>query len=220
MNRLSIEPFIKKLTFRQISAKRTFGTLLITFAVIVLMGGAAVKAQAPTSHELQAQHAKAREQALAIIASELKQIVYDREQILWLARVLYSETKLAHEMPYIGWVVRNRVELGHRAFDYEAGVNNYKGASLARSQFSGLHPRLDRNAVHNLSMDYGMVGNPAWDNALDIAESIYYSDGSDRVLSQRVVYFYSPTVISPPNWASSSREAHRFPSNRFAFYYQ
>ncbi|WP_240332831.1 hypothetical protein [Salinibacter ruber] len=33
---------------------------------------------------------------------------------LWLARAIYSETKLPHEQELVAWVVRNRVETAYR----------------------------------------------------------------------------------------------------------
>ena len=197
------------------------GSLLIVVALTGLTGAIPTEAQAPTEAET-AEHDNGfvteadRAAALEKLAAEIKQISYDNEQIEWLARLIYSETKRSAEMPYIAWVVRNRVDIGHRSYDAAAGVNNYKGAALANSQFSGMHPHLDHNAYKNLAMNYGVVGVPAWDEAVRVAREVYYADSSERLLAQNVTHFYSP-FISPPAWANPNKLAYRF-EGRFHFY--
>jgi hypothetical protein len=229
MKRTAIKSLIKHITKSDLSSanvgKKVLGSLLIIASLTMLSGIATTRAEVPVDSEstevsdgfiTEAE----RQAALATIAAEIRRLAQEKEDILWAARVIYSETKRYDEMPYIAWVLRNRVERGHRSFDYESGTNNYKGAALAKSQFSGMHPHLDRNAHRNLAMSYDTVGVPSWDHALAVAERVYYSDGSDRLLSSDTVYFYSPTVIAPPAFASPSysREVLRFPTNRFAFY--
>lgn len=220
MKRLNIESFIKRVftrrvdldTLNKLARSFSHGSLVVVLSITFLSSGLVTAAQAPTEGEV-----LNREQALAEIATELNALIEAKSEILWMARVLYSETKLPEEMPYIAWVLRNRVELGHRAWDSEAGKNTYKGAALAKSQFSGMHPHLDRHATTNLSMNYQSTGY-AWEQALKIAEQVYYSDGSDRVLGQNVIYFYSPIAISPPDWAYRVTKVHEFESRRFAFF--
>ena len=56
------------------------------------------------------------------------------EDILWLARCIYSETKRAHEQELVAWVVRNRVETRYR------GQGTYRGVVLDPYQFSAFNP--------------------------------------------------------------------------------
>lgn len=222
-----IEIFIKKTLMsawsnRSVGIKKSLGSLLIVASLTGLGGTIATEAHAPNEAEAQlmgeSQSADANRAAtIEKLAAEIRQIAYDEEQVLWLARILYSETKRSDEMPYIAWVVRNRVELGHRAFDYETGINNYKGAALAKSQFSGMHPNLDHNAARNLAMSYDTVGVSAWNEALRIAEEVYYADEAARVLDKYVTHFYSP-YIPKPAWAEKGTEVYRFADNRFVFY--
>ena len=199
----------------------TVGALLIVISLTALTGAVPTEAQAPTEEET-ASHddgfvtEEARAAALEKLATEIKQIAYDSEQIEWLARVIYSETKRPSEMPYIAWVIRNRVDIGYRSYDATAGVNNYLGAALASSQFSGMHPHLDRNATKNLAMGYHSAGVPAWDAAVEVARDVYYADSSERLLGQTVTHFYSP-FIAPPAWAQSHKLAYKF-EGRFHFY--
>src|SRR3990167_5555288 len=58
----------------------------------------------------------------------------EAKDILWLARILYSESKVREEQIIIAWVVRNRVESGFR------GAQSYKDVAISPAQFSGLWP--------------------------------------------------------------------------------
>ncbi len=57
------------------------------------------------------------------------------EPTLWLARAIYSETKLPHEQELVAWVVRNRVETAYR------GRRTYRAVVLDPYQFSAFQPR-------------------------------------------------------------------------------
>ena len=218
MERLTqtFETFIKKPQFQK-QLRIVLAALILLSSIIGFSTGHITTAQAPTDAELKAQFEAERTLALEKLALEMKQLAFDNEEILYLARVIYSETKRPSEMPYIAWVIRNRVEMGHRAFDYEVGKNSYKGAALAKSQFSGMNPNLDRNATRNLAMDFDVVGDYAWDQAVKVAEEVYFSDGSDRVLAADVTHFYSP-YIAPPAWAYKGTKVYEAPERRFAFY--
>ena len=140
----------------------------------------------------------------------------DEEEILWLARVLYSETKRASEQRLIAWVVRNRVETG-----FWDG-HTYKAIATQPDQFSGLqpkHPHYD----YNISLSYSDTDNSHWNQALSIARSIYYAPSSERPFSQMTRHFYSPHAVTRhPQWASGQEAIHTVEANdgriRFAFY--
>ena len=151
-------------------------------------------------------------EVLRDFAEDLNLLAQQKGEVLWLARVIYSESKRPHEQALVAWVVRNRTE---NKF-YSDGT--YEGTALARSQFSGMHPRLDRHATRNLSMNYQTVGDPAWESAMRIAEEVYYSDGSNRPFDGDVQHFYSPIVIAPPAWAYHGEKVYETEGRRFAFY--
>ena len=226
-----MKPFIKSLTTKlslpislahSNAIHSTIGSLLVVVALIGITGAVPTLAEAPTETELETVDngfvsEAERAAALQKLANEVKQIAYHNEQILWLSRLIYSETKRPYEQRLVAWVVRNRVDIGHRSYDSEAGVNNYKGAALARSQFSGMHPHLDHNAHKNLAMSYDVIGVPSWDSALEIAREVYYADASMRPLAQNVTHFYSP-FIAPPKWANPNKLAYKI-EGRFHFYW-
>lgn len=119
---------------------------------------------------------------------------YDKNEILWLARIIYSETKIPSEMRLIGWVARNRVETNYFGSSYE---------SIAKSpnQFSGLN-RYDIEFKNNMSLGYEDTLNNSWRLSLMIAEEIYYADESARPFPVNIRHFYSPiSVRNAPSWA-------------------
>jgi spore germination cell wall hydrolase CwlJ-like protein len=138
----------------------------------------------------------------------------DKEEILWLARIVYSETKRPHEQRLVAWVVRNRVDTGYTGQTYEAVANH-------SSQFSGLQPS-DPRYEHNMSRWWASQGH-SWNNALRIAKEVYFAPESERPFSVTTRHFYSPVAVSKPDWARG-REAVRVINSsharapRFAFY--
>lgn len=144
-----------------------------------------------------------------------EETIDDREEILWLARIIYSETKRPQEQVLVGWVVRNRVES-------QVFGNRYKDVARASGQFSGLHAS-DNQYAHNITREYDSAGK-AWKSAVNIARSVYYADASLRPFSKATRHFYSPrSVTRTPKWASGIDPSHvvKDPSSssvRFAFY--
>lgn len=140
----------------------------------------------------------------------------DESEILWFARILYSETKDANEMRLVAWVVRNRVDTGYRG-------NTYETVAKSKNQFSGLSPS-DPNYKINTTLDYDDT-NAAWKQALSIAKEVYYASEKERPFAQSVRHFYSPvSVSSAPSWAHEDALALVVPSStpngaaRFEFY--
>lgn len=137
----------------------------------------------------------------------------ESEEILWLARILYSETKDVREMNDIAWVVRNRVETNFRG-------DTYKAVALSSNQFSGLSKN-DAHYKHNISRNYESK-NVAWLEALGVARAVYNAKDWERPFPITVRHFYSPVAVDAPMWVDSG-ELH---SNvidtkgnvRFAFY--
>jgi len=105
------------------------------------------------------------------------------ESTLWLARAIYSETKLPHEQELVAWVVRNRVETQYR------GRNSYKDVVLDPYQFSAFNPGSSKRSFFlSLTPD---VPLPAWQQALWIAHYVRHADTAYRPFSIETRHFYS-----------------------------
>jgi hypothetical protein len=139
----------------------------------------------------------------------------DKSEILWLARVIFSETKDEEEMNLVGWVVRNRVEAEYRGA-------TYKEVAQSTHQFSGLNPK-DAQYDININMGYEST-NEKWVKAIAMAKKIYFADGNKRPFSKNVLHFYSPMSVSEtPKWTEGGELDYEIPGNegmapRFAFY--
>lgn len=146
------------------------------------------------------------------VLDERKQALYE-EDVLWFARLIYSETKNPDEQIYIAWVARNRVDTGFRG-------NSYKEVALSSGQFSGLNT-FDHNYSHNINLDYGDRVS-GWDTAVEIAKIVYDAPEEFRPFPKTVRHFYSPTVIAKPSWAYGQAPVKEITNDwggiRFAFY--
>lgn len=121
----------------------------------------------------------------------------DKREILWLARIMYSETKRADEQELIGWVVRNRVDTGYTGYTYE-------DVAKRSAQFSGLNPG-DNLYEHNISRWYSSGGH-SWEKALELAKKVYFADESERPLALTTRHFYSPHAVNrTPAWAQNQQ---------------
>lgn len=118
---------------------------------------------------------------------------FQQEEILWLARGVYSETKNEEEMHLIAWVIRNRVETKYRGTTYQEVLTSEK-------QFSGLHIS-SLEYKNNHSLDYSDTKNKNWRAALATAKEVYTADESDRPFPKTVRHFYSPSLTDAPDWA-------------------
>jgi hypothetical protein len=105
------------------------------------------------------------------------------ESTVWLARAIYSETKLPHEQELVAWVVRNRVETQYRDRD------TYKEVVLDPYQFSAFHPGASKRSFY-LSLT-PEVQLPAWQQALWIAHYVRHADEVYRPFSPETRHFYS-----------------------------
>jgi hypothetical protein len=116
-------------------------------------------------------------------------------RVLWTARVIYSETNRPSEMKYVGWVVRNRVEVQYN------GKKTYRGVALDRKQFSAFNRSHHRRGYY-MSKTYQDVNDPVtgdtWMAALENAYYVVYADSSERPIPPETYYFYSE--VSMPSW--------------------
>lgn len=143
-------------------------------------------------------------------AAELK---HRREEILWFARAIYSESEFTSEQRYVAWAIRSRVESGKYPGTYE-------GVVLQPHQFSGLN-HYDQWYDVNISRDYG-VGDTVWESALRVAEEVYDASSSERLLPEGTTHFYSPVAVrKTPEWAIGREPVETLSGRlgtRFAFY--
>ena len=80
--------------------------------------------------------------AVVSLATPTFDPAYVTDDVLWLARCIYSETKKAHEQELVAWVIRNRVETGYR------GESTYEGTVLDPYQFSAFNPGSSKRRLY------------------------------------------------------------------------
>jgi hypothetical protein len=141
-----------------------------------------------------------------------------QESTLWLARAIYSETKLPHEQELVAWVIRNRVETGYR------GQTTYEDVVLDPYQFSAFNPE-DSKRSFFLSLT-PEVQLPAWQQALWIAHYVRHADPAYRPFSIQTRHFYSERSMEGrrhPYWVNRQQFVspgwdYRVNERRFRFY--
>lgn len=141
-----------------------------------------------------------------------------KESTLWLARVIYSETKLPHEQELVAWVVRNRVETGYR------GRTTYKDVILDPFQFSAFNPDASKRSFFSrLTPD---VQIPTWQQALWIAQYVRHADPAYRPFSIQTRHFFSERSMRNrhhPYWVKRRHSVtpgwnYQVNERRFRFY--
>lgn len=145
------------------------------------------------------------------------EVSFEDDEVIWLARAIFSETKDPGEMYLVAWVIRNRVNTEY------LGDTTYKEVVLHKGQFSGLQ-KSDKQYHTNVNLSY-FDTNKSWKDALDIAHEVFYASDSTRPLPQSVKHFYSPqSVRRAPSWADDKKLYHVIEQDnpnhpaRFAFY--
>lgn len=137
---------------------------------------------------------------------------------LWLARAIYSETKLPHEQELVAWVIRNRVRTHYR------GKGTYRDVVLDPYQFSAFNPGRSKRWFHmNLSPKTELAG---WQQALWIAHYVRHADPVYRPFSVETRHFYSERSMPGhrmPYWAEGSQFVspgwnYAVEKRRFRFY--
>ena len=195
-------------------------TLLLTFVGIVVIGGGGMVERASATAVASAD-AGVEAESVEIEAGEVSEaerhMIQDvlqnprrvkplppeklDSETLWLARVIYSETKRPEEMELVAWVVRNRVETGYR------GKASYQSAVLDPYQFSAFNPG-GRKRTHYSSLTHDSSAR-GFDNALHIAYSVRHADANYRPFSINTRHFYSEQSmvgVRHPAWANGGRK--------------
>ena len=117
-------------------------------------------------------------------------------ETLWLARVIFSETKRPEEQALVAWVVRNRVDTRYR------GRATYEGVVLDPYQFSAFRPCSEKAVFYAGLRPDSRV--PGWQTALRIAHTVRHADARHRPFSSKTRHFYSQrsmTGPAAPAWA-------------------
>ena len=138
------------------------------------------------------------------------------DDVLWLARCIYSETKRTQEQELVAWVIRNRVETQYR------GQSSYRGVVLDPFQFSAFNPGSSvRRHYVGLTPTSQARG---WRNALEIAHAVYYAPAETRPFPRQTRHFYSERSMQggTPDWARGKTPirvtTHPIDPRRFRFY--
>ena len=143
------------------------------------------------------------------------------EPTLWLARAIYSETKLPHEQELVAWVIRNRVETHYR------GKSTYREVVLDPYQFSAFNPGSSKRSF--LTQLRPETDHPRWQQALWVAHYVRHAAPVYRPFSIQTRHFYSERSMeneAAPYWAESSQleppnqRRYTVEKRRFRFYKQ
>ncbi len=139
------------------------------------------------------------------------------DDVLWLARVIYSETKQADEQELVAWTVRNRVETGYR------GKSTFKSVVLDPWQYSAFNANSPKRAHYSTLT--GTSRANGFQSALRVAHEVYYADASERPFAETTRHFYSERSMAggkAPTWAAGKRPVqlvgHDIDPRRFRFY--
>ncbi len=124
-------------------------------------------------------------------------------ETLWLARVIFSESKRVDEQALVAWVVRNRVDSKYR------GKRSYEGVALDPYQFSAFSADSTKRSYYtNLTAHSNY---PGWQTALRVAYDVRHADGAHRPFSRETRHFYSERSMSDnlaPEWAMGRQPVH------------
>ncbi|MFP4228046.1 MAG: hypothetical protein ACLFTE_04370 [Salinivenus sp.] len=140
------------------------------------------------------------------------------ESTIWLARAIYSETKLPHEQELVAWVIRNRVETQYR------GRRTYKEVVLDPYQFSAFNPNSPKRSFYS-SLDPELPLS-MWQQALWIAYYVRHADAAYRPFSAETRHFFSEQSMRGrrmPMWANQHQYVspdwtYQVDQRRFRFY--
>jgi len=128
------------------------------------------------------------------------------QDILWLSRILYSETGKPLEMYYIAHIVKNRVETCYN------GECSYKGVALDPYEFSAFNRGRDTR-YYLMDLKRKNAYNPAkWAASKQIALDVYMSNYDP---TNGATHFFAQVGMpnhSFPNWAYHGEEVE-LPNN-------
>ena len=111
-------------------------------------------------------------------------------ETLWLARLMYSESKRAHEQELVAWVVRNRSETGYR------GCHTIEAVARDPYQFSALIE--GKSSRHHYTGLDTQSHAPGWQRALALAYYVRHADASLRPFPLDTRHFFSEQSLAVP----------------------
>ena len=112
-------------------------------------------------------------------------------ETLWLARLMYSETKQPDEQELVAWVVRNRAETGFR------GRSTIALVAQDPYQFTAFVAGTEtRRYYTSLTSESGA---PGWRRTLALAYYVRHADASMRPFSLDTRHFYSERSTAHPD---------------------
>jgi hypothetical protein len=139
------------------------------------------------------------------------------DDVLWLARCIYSETKRAEEQELVAWVVRNRVETEYR------GQDTYRAVVLDPYQFSAFNPGSRKRRLF-MSLTPASTAQ-GWQSALHVAHEVYHTATRERPFPAETRHFYSEQSMRGrmrPVWADGETPVQAagftIDPRRFRFY--
>jgi hypothetical protein len=139
-----------------------------------------------------------------------------KDEILWLARAIYSETKRPNEQELVAWTIRNRFETAYR------GKNSYQSVVLDPWQFSAFN-RNSRKRSHYMSLT-DRSNADGFKTAIGIAKRVATADETLRPFPKTTRHFYSERSMvgrRAPAWAANRqpvRVNQPIDPRRFRFY--
>ena len=199
-------------TATQVRQNRTAAVVITLFAALVFTLSALLAPQRPSVTAT----AVGAPQILGHVVVEAERPRVDREDVLWLARCIYSETKQPHEQELVAWVVRNRVETAYR------GNDTYREVVLDPWQFSAFNSNSPKRSHYTSLTPASRAAG--FRTALSIAERVANAPVAARPFTQETRHFYSERSMAggrAPNWASSQRPVplkSKVDPRRFRFY--
>jgi hypothetical protein len=195
----------------------TIGRRVATVTTIVLAGVLPLVAMSFTIHATTQPTAPAAPMVAVSDAPPPFSLDAVSDDVLWLARCIYSETKKGHEQELVAWVVRNRVETEYR------GQNTYEGVVLDPYQFSAFNPGNPKRRLYSSLSP--LSDSPSFVQALEIAHKVYHARPSERPFSRKTRHFYSERSMvggRAPNWSAGERPVRptgfTVDPRRFRFY--
>lgn len=164
------------------------------------MAGAAVTSSDESQRDAAQEAANASSEVAEGFTQPRQMPIPSREEVdmetLWLARVIYSETKQPREQELVAWTIRNRVETGYR------GNRTYRGTVLDPYQYSAFNPGNQKRAYYT-SLEYDSEAE-GWKRALAIAHHVKNAPSTQRPFPQETRHFYSERSMvggRTPAWA-------------------
>lgn len=139
------------------------------------------------------------------------------DDVLWLARVIYSETKRPYEQELVAWTVRNRVETGYRS------KSTYERVALDPWQYSAFNRNSPKRQHYSTLTATSTAAG--FQDALRVAHEVYHADESERPFVKTTRHFYSERSMvggRTPAWAVGKKPvelaSHNIDPRRFRFY--